>query len=84
MIGFIGTSLQLQSIITVHTSNSFLTTSDECSVKNPWLPYEEILWRISRDWNLLDWTNFHADRIQITKSNGSLVLLLLFVSCYEM
>jgi hypothetical protein len=37
MIGFIGITLQLQSIITAHTLNSF------------WKPYEEPLWRISHE-----------------------------------
>jgi hypothetical protein len=64
MIGFIGTSLQLQSIITTHTLNSFWMTC---------------LTNLSRLKNLLDWTNFHADRIEITISNSSSVIL-----CYPL
>jgi hypothetical protein len=33
------------------------------------------LWRISRDWNLLDWTNFHADGMAITMSYISSVIV---------
>jgi hypothetical protein len=67
MIVFIGTSLQLESIKTAHTLKSFWTTS---------------VWRISRDWTLLDWTNFHADRIAITMSYSSSVILC-FIRCHE-
>jgi hypothetical protein len=66
MIGFIGTSLQLQSIITAHTLNSSLTTS---------------IWRIS-DWSLTPrihestaFYNLHAVRIEITAYKGSISVL---------
>jgi hypothetical protein len=43
MIGFIGTSLQLQLIITAHTLNSFLTLSVwRTSLKNLWLQWTSL------------------------------------------
>jgi hypothetical protein len=70
MIGFIGTSLQLQSIITANTLNSFWTTS---------------LWRISHESptdlyysRIHEWTPFyicHAARIEITPSKASITVL---------
>jgi hypothetical protein len=99
MVGFIDTSLQLQSILTAHnqwlsktrsipywTTSVFSSavTNDERRITAHTLNCLERLlsdeWRISRDWNLLDWTNFQADRIWITISNASLILLLFILS----
>jgi hypothetical protein len=65
MIGFIGTSLQLQSIIRAHTLDSFLTTS---------------VWRISMknlsllsDSRIHEWTPFYNCQtagIEATMSNN--------------
>jgi hypothetical protein len=76
MIGFIGTSLQLQSIITAHTLNSAWTTS-------AW----RISWRISycclglglvsttRIHEYTTFYNCHAAGIEVTMSKSSSVLL---------
>jgi hypothetical protein len=56
MIGFIGTSLQLQSVTTAHTWNSFWTTSDES------------VWRIS-DWSL-NLSNSESESESYVTSDG--------------
>jgi hypothetical protein len=75
VIGFIGTSLQLQLIITVHTLNSFLTTSVwRISMKIFSLPPEcrtGLYYSSNSRMHCL----CHAAGIEVTMSNSSSVLL---------
>jgi hypothetical protein len=76
MIGFIGTSLQLQSIIPAHKFNSFWTTSVwRIFMKNLSLVSD---WLSSTTHECTDFYNFHAPRIEFTASKASINVLFCF------
>jgi hypothetical protein len=72
MIGFIGTSLQIQLIMTARTLNSFWMNYDSCPTN--------ILWRISEEFlaTEISWTELASMRIVYRNPVEQLIVL-----CYS-